>query len=265
MEQYFAANKKLWDEKVPVHLDSDLYMMEEFLNGKSSLCPVVQEQVGDVKGKSILHLQCHFGQDSLSLARMGAKVTGVDFSAQAIANARKLNDQLNLDVKFVEANVLELNGLLEEKFDMVFTSFGTIIWLPDLNNWSAVIKHHLKPHGEFVMVEFHPTINAMDWENASFDYNYFNTGTPYHEVVEGTYADKDSNLKGEEYFWLHSFEAIFSNLLAKGLKLNEFKEYPFSSYDVFGKMNKIEDWKFVWSKMKVSFPHMFSIKMTLEG
>ena len=261
MEQYFEANQILWNNKVPVHLDSDMYMMDEFLKGESSLCPVVQEQLGDINGKSILHLQCHFGQDSLSMARMGAKVTAVDFSKEAIKKARELNEQLGLDVEFVEANVLSLNGMLEDKFDIVFTSFGTVIWLPELNSWADVIKHHLKPGGEFIFVEFHPFINGMDWDTGSFDYNYFNTGKPYHEIVEGTYADQSADLKGEEYFWLHNFEDTISPLLKLGLSMTSFKEYPFSSYDVFGKMKKIEDWKYVWSQAKVSFPHMFSLKM----
>lgn len=262
MEQYFKANQKLWDDKVPFHLKSSLYNMEAFLNGHSSLCPVVQQEVGNVNGKSILHLQCHFGQDSLSLARMGAKVTGVDFSGEAISKARALNEQLGLDATFIQANVMELNEKLTESYDMVFTSFGTIIWLPELKAWANVISQRLKPGGSFVFVEFHPVINAMDWDRGTFDYNYFNSGKPYHEIVEGTYADKDADLKGEEYFWLHSFEDVLSPLLAEGMHLTSFKEYPFSSYDVFGEMKKLEEWKFVWTKTQASFPHMFSLQMT---
>ncbi len=261
MENYFDTNKKLWNDKVPVHLGSELYMLEEFLKGSSSLCPVVTQQLGDIKGKSILHLQCHFGQDSLSMARMGAKVTGVDFSEEAIKKAKDLNEQLNLDATFVEANVLELEKQLEGQFDIVFTSFGTIVWLPDLNKWANIINRFLKPGGQFIFVEFHPTINSLDWDTGSFDYNYFNSGEPYHETVNGTYADMDSDLKGEEYFWQHSFGEIFNALLGQGLSLQSFEEYPFSSYDVFGEMKKIDNWKYVYAKMQASFPHMFSMKM----
>lgn len=261
MKTYFDTNKKLWNDKVPVHLNSELYMLEAFKKGKSSLCPVVTEQLGDIKGKSILHLQCHFGQDSLQMARMGAKVTGVDFSGIAIEQARSLNEELGLNATFVEANVLELDQHHEGKYDMVFTSFGTIVWLPDLNKWASIVNHFLKPGGEFVFVEFHPTINSMDWDTAKFDYNYFNSGEPYHEMVSGTYADESSDLQGEEYFWQHSFGEIFSSLLGQGLTLKNFQEYPFSSYNVFGEMNKIEEWKYVFAKVKASFPHMFSLKM----
>lgn len=261
MKNYFDTNKKLWNDKVPVHLNSDLYMLEDFMKGKSSLCPVSIEQLGDIKGKSILHLQCHFGQDSLSMARMGAKVTGVDFSSEAINKGKELNEKLGLDVTFVEANVLELDQLLKGQFDIVFTSFGTIVWLPDLDKWASIINHFLKPGGQFIFVEFHPTINSMDWDTATFDYNYFNSGEPYHEIVNGTYADTSADLKGEEYFWQHSFAEILTSLLGQGLNLQSFEEYPFSSYDVFGEMNKIEEWKYVYAKVKASFPHMFSLKM----
>jgi len=264
MEKYFDTNKKLWNDKVPVHLNSELYMLEAFMKGKSSLCPVSTEQLGDIKGKSILHLQCHFGQDSLSMARMGAKVTGADFSKEAIQKAKELNSELGLDATFVEANVLELDQHLNGLYDIVYTSFGTITWLPDLHQWARVINHFLKPGGQFIFVEFHPTINSLEWDTASFDYNYFNSGEPYHEMVLGTYADIGSDLKGEEYFWQHSFGEIFGALLGQGFQLQSFEEYPFSSYDVFGEMNKVEEWKYVYSKIKASFPHMFSMKM-LKG
>ena len=259
MKQYFQANKKLWDNKVDFHVKSPMYDMESFKKGKSSLCPISQKMLGDISGKSILHLQCHFGQDSMSMARMGANVTAVDFSPKAIEKARAINNELNLNVNFVEANVLELQDHLDGKFDIVFTSFGTIVWLPDLDLWASVIKHFLKEDGQFIFVEFHPAIDTVDWDSGKISYNYFNRGTPYKEISQGTYADKDAPLADEEYFWIHSLDEIFNALMSKGLKLQSFKEYPFSSYDVFGEMEKLEEWKYVCKQIPVAFPHMFSV------
>ncbi|MFT4664628.1 MAG: 2-polyprenyl-3-methyl-5-hydroxy-6-metoxy-1,4-benzoquinol methylase [Polaribacter sp.] len=132
MKDYFKDNERLWDQKTPIHLKAEFYDLPGFLNGKTSLR---QPELADlpaslVNGKSMLHLQCHFGQDSLSFARMGAKVTGIDLSGNAIAEAKKLNKQLGLDATFVKSNVYDLPENLEGQFDIVFTSYGTITWLP---------------------------------------------------------------------------------------------------------------------------------------
>ena len=131
-KDYLEVNKKLWNEKTTIHVGSDFYEMEEFLAGKNTLKPIETPLLGDVKGKSILHLQCHFGQDSLSLARMGAKVTGLDLSDASISKAQELNKKMGLDAKFVCSDVYSAKNHIKEKFDIVFTSYGTIGWLPDL-------------------------------------------------------------------------------------------------------------------------------------
>ena len=141
MENYQELNREAWNKRTKVHLESSFYDQEAFLKGASSLNPIELELLGDVRGKSILHLQCHFGQDSISLARLGAKVTGVDLSDQSIAEARKLSEQCHVDVHFIESDVLELNGKLDGQFDVVFTSYGTIGWLPDLEKWAGLLPH----------------------------------------------------------------------------------------------------------------------------
>ena len=157
-QQFFEANKELWNQRTMVHKDSSFYDVPAFINGKSSLNKIELDDLGDVTGKKILHLQCHFGMDTLSLARMGAKVTGVDLSDTAIAEARKLNEQLGLDVEFICCNVYNLKDHLKEQFDIVFTSYGVIGWLPDLNKWAEIISHYTKPGGFFYMGEFHPVV-----------------------------------------------------------------------------------------------------------
>lgn len=178
---YISANKTAWNTKTEHHINSEFYDMPGFLNGNNSLKEIELNILGNVKGKSILHLQCHFGQDSLSLARMGAKVTGIDFSDKAIEKARELNSQLNLDAQFICCDIYDLPNQLNKQFDIVFTSYGTIgCKLPDLDRWAEVVSQFLKPNGQFVMADFHPVVWMMDNEFQKIQYNYFNV----EEIVE---------------------------------------------------------------------------------
>ncbi|HKK38655.1 MAG TPA: class I SAM-dependent methyltransferase, partial [Cryomorphaceae bacterium] len=153
---YQQINRQSWNDRVDSHLKSEFYDVEGFLKGQASLKEIELPLLGDVNGKSILHLQCHFGQDTLSLQRMGANCVGVDLSDKAIEAAQNLNEELGLNARFVACDVYEAPKHIDEKFDVVFTSYGTIGWLPDLDRWAEVIAHFLKPGGKLVFVEFHP-------------------------------------------------------------------------------------------------------------
>lgn len=257
MQEYFEINKKLWNQKVPIHLNTELYDMEAFMAGKTSLDEAALLHLGDVKGKSILHLQCHFGQDSLSLARMGAKVTAVDLSDVAIDKARELNNTLGLNVNFICCNVYDLKEHLDEQFDIVYTSYGTIVWLPDLNKWADIIHHFLAPAGKFVFLDFHPIIDMLNWDTHAFEYDYFNPIKPYIETNQGTYADKDADVSLTECFWTHSMAEVVQALLDKRLSIKNMSEYDYSPYDVFGEMVKIDDMKYKFKDMKVAFPYFY--------
>ncbi len=260
MQDYFDTNKKLWDAKTTIHKDSEFYDLENFKKGKTSLKKFELDALGDVSGKSLLHLQCHFGQDTLSWARMGAKATGADLSSKSIELAKELNKELGLDAKFVQANVLELDQHLEGKFDIIFTSYGTIGWLPDLDQWAHVINHFLKPGGIFYIADFHPLLYMYDWENNEMKYPYFNTGA-FEEVEEGTYADRESGIALKEYFWQHSLAETLSALLKKGLQLIDFQEFKESPYNCFPNMEATENGMFVYGKKELQLPHVFSIKV----
>ena len=143
----FEVNRNTWNQKVAIHATSDFYGMEDFKKGKSSLNSFELEALGDVSGKSLLHLQCHFGQDTLSWSKLGASCTGIDLSDEAITLAEKLASELDLNAKFVCCNVLDTSKYVSETFDIVFTSYGTIGWLPDLNPWAEMIAERLKPGG----------------------------------------------------------------------------------------------------------------------
>ncbi len=262
MESYFDTNKELWNGKVPYHLESDLYALDAFKTGATSLKEIELALIDDVKGKSILHPQCHFGQDSLSLARMGADVVGVDFSSEAIKTAKQLNQELNLNTQFIESNVYDIPQHINQEFDVVFASYGVVLWLPDLTKWAKIIYDRLKKGGRFILVEFHPTIYVLDWDSRQIHYNYFHETTPYLEITNGTYADPDAPLQSKEYFWVHNFSDMMMPFLKLGMKLIDFQEYDFSPYNVFGEMSERKKDQFVFKDMETSFPYVFS--MVLE-
>ncbi len=258
--KYFEANKKMWNDRTGIHVKSEFYNVEGFKEGKTSLKFIELEELGDVNGKSILHLQCHFGQDSLSLARMGAKVTGIDLSEKAIEEAQKLNDKLSLNVEFICCNVYDIEKHLNEKFDIVYTSYGVIGWLPDLSRWAELISKYLKTGGLFYMVEFHPYIWAFDDDFEYFKYSYFHTGETIEDYVEGTYTDGDTHLSGTDYCWNHDLAYVFTCLMDNGLQIKSFKEFPFSVYNIFPDMEEIGKDKFVMKKFGDKIPYLYSVK-----
>lgn len=257
-ENYLEKNRKAWNQKTEHHVQSDFYELDAFLGGKNVLREVELGLLGDVKGKNILHLQCHFGLDSLSLARMGAYITGVDLSDKAIEQAQKLNTELNLDAKFICCDIYSLPEHLKDEFDIVFTSYGTIGWLPDLGKWSEIIQHYLKATGKFVMVDFHPFIWTFDDAMQKISYDYFKT-EEILEVIEGTYADRNAPIKTETVSWNHSLDEIIGSLLQKGLSLQHFGEYDFSPYNCFRNLKEREPGKFVFEHIPFKIPMMYSI------
>lgn len=257
-ENYLKENKKLWNARVPVHVDSEFYGMKEFLEGKSSLKEIELDLLGDVAGKSILHLQCHFGQDSLSLARMGAKVTGMDLSDSAIIKAREINNQIGTNAEFICCDVYSLKEHLDKKFDMVYTSYGTIGWLPHLDKWADIISHFLKPGGEFIFAEFHPVVWMFDDRFKEIAYSYFNVETIITES-QGTYTDRNADLRHKEYGWNHSLDEVISALLKSGLTITTFKEYDFSPYNCFQHMIKEGD-RFYIEHLGKKMPMVYALK-----
>lgn len=229
--EHLNANRDLWNARVKAHTDSDFYNNDAFLNGKTSLNNIETDILGDIAGKKVLHLQCHFGQDSLSLARMGAQVTGLDFSEEAIKMAKSLNTQLGLDARFVCSNVLDAAKNISEEFDLIFTSYGTIGWISDLNKYFDQVSSLLKPNGTFLIVDFHPFIWMYNSEFSQLDYSYFNTGVIEEEAV-GSYAAPHAHPEMKEFGWNHSLGEIFEGFHNK-LTVQLFKEFDFSPYPIF--------------------------------
>lgn len=242
MENYLDINKNSWNAKVEPHLKSDFYFVDEFLKGRTSLNSIESQLLGDIQGKSILHLQCHFGQDSISLSRLGAKVTGIDLSDKAIETAKKLAEKCNTDTEFICTDVYNLPNVLDRKFDIVFTSYGTIGWLPDLNKWAKVINHFLNPDGKFIMAEFHPAVWMFDDDFTKVSYNYFNE-KPIIETYEGTYADQSADIVQEYVMWNHSLAEVLQNLINNQLEVKIFQEFDWSPYPCFRHVEEFEKGK----------------------
>lgn len=255
---YLDLNRDSWNRRTPVHVASEFYGVEEFVKGTSSLKHIELNLLGDVKDKRILHLQCHFGQDTLSLARMGAKVTGVDFSDKAIEAANTLANKINTEARFICCDIYSLPEQLNEEFDMVFTSYGTIGWLPDLDKWARVIHRFLKPGGKFVFVEFHPVVWMFDDEFKDIKYNYFNSG-PLHETENGTYAEQNAPLKTEYIGWNHSTGEMLSSLLNNGIQLLSFEEFNYSPYACFQNTVKIDEDKYQIPHLGDKIPMVFAL------
>ena len=209
----------------------------------------------------MLHLQCHFGMDSLDWARRGANVTGIDLSDTAIHEAKKLNDELGLNAKFICCNLYDLKEHLDDKFDIVFTSYGVIGWLPDLDKWAEIISQYLKPGGIFYMAEFHPVVWMFDDEFTHIKYFYDN-----REVIitdsEGTYTDRSAAIKAKEYGWNHSLSEVLNALIKQGLKIEMFNEHMYSPYPCFNKMIQGEDGRWRIKGIEGKIPMVYSIRAT---
>lgn len=260
-EDYLEINRASWNKRVDSHYKSDFYAVNAFIAGKSSLNPIEVELLPNLQGKRVLHLQCHFGQDSLSLARLGAKVTGVDLSDEAIKKARALNSLCGLDAEFVCCDVYQIADFIKGRFDLVFSSYGTIGWLPDLEKWAGLISKYLKPGGSFVFAEFHPFVWMYNSDFSRLAYSYFKTEAII-EKEEGTYADKNAKLDIESISWNHSISEVLGSLLGAGLKLDVFKEFDYSPYDCFKNTEPVGEGKFRIKNFQSKVPLVYALKAT---
>lgn len=260
-ENYLEKNRQLWNSRTEIHLKSEFYDVEGFLKGKSSLNEIELKLLGDINGKSILHLQCHFGQDSISLSRLGAKVTGVDLSDKAIDSARQIAKDAQSDAAFVCCDIYDLPNHLNEKFDIVFTSYGTIGWLPDLDRWAKVIAHFLKPNGRFIIAEFHPFVWMYDNNFEHIAYSYFKAEAIV-ETEDSTYADTSADIHLDSITWNHSLSEVMSSLLKNGMQIDAFEEYDYSPYNCFNKTIEFEPGKFRIEHFGNKIPMVYAMSAT---
>ncbi|XXX73642.1 class I SAM-dependent methyltransferase [Sorangium sp. So ce134] len=258
--EWFDMNRSAWNARTPVHLGSKFYDMAAFRAGASSLKPIELEQVGDVRGKTLLHLQCHFGQDTLSWARQGARVTGLDLSDEAVRAARALASELSIDARFVEANVYDAPAALGgETFDIVFTSYGVLGWLPDMTRWARTAAACLKPGGVLHLVEFHPLVWTFDDAFEHIAYAYDGNGEPIITEQTGTYADRDAPVKLHEVGFNHGIGTVVTALLEAGLTLERLRELDWSPYDIFPDMEEGPPGQFRMKKFGRRLPLVFAL------
>ena len=258
---YIEINRNSWNNRTETHIKSDFYDVEGFIQGKSSLNEIELNLLGDIKGKKILHLQCHFGQDTLSLSRLGAEVTGIDLSDEAIKNARALAEQIQSSAQFVCCDIYDLPHHLKEQFDIAYTSYGVIGWLPDMDKWAQVIRTFLKPGGKFVFVEFHPVVWMFDDDFQKIEYNYFNREAIV-ETESGTYADKGADITQSYVCWNHSMSEVVSSLMKVGLSINQFEEFDYSPYACFAHTVEFKPNKYRIKHLEDRIPMVYALVAT---
>lgn len=257
--EWVALNRAHWDEKVPVHLASEFYDLAPLRRGEGRLYPIEEAELPRIapegwEGLRVLHLQCHFGADSLVLAQRGAQVVGLDFSMPAIRAARELADELGLAdrTRFVCADLYDARHRLPdpEGFDVVFTTWGTIGWLPDTAEWARIIAWFLKPGGRLYFADGHPTAFVFDETNGTVPvggvpyplptYGYFRSdGLSLDE--DGDYADPDATLANSRTVeWMHPLGRTITDLIDAGLAIDFVHEHDAVPWQIFAAAERDE-------------------------
>ncbi len=263
MDKYLENNKAVWNEATPIHEKSAFYDVAGFKAGRCTLKSIELEEMGDVTGKSLLHLQCHFGLDTLSWGRRGAQVTGVDFSGESIKLARRLSEETGITADFICSDIYDLPEVLKSKFDIVFTSYGVLTWLPDLKKWGEIVAHFLKPGGYFYIAEFHPITMIYDDSPDSTELeiilSYFQGEEPLKFDPSHDYAS-GVPVKHGTFEWQYPLGDVVTALINAGLHLEFLHEFPVCCYKGLPVMKKDDDgW---WRIDGDPIPLTFSIKAT---
>lgn len=263
MEQYLEANRKLWDQWTAEHEASPFYDVAGFRAGKDRLRSIELSEMPDVRGKTLLHLQCHFGLDTLAWARRGAIASGVDFSEESIALARSLSQELAIPADFYCSDIYNLPAVLDGQFDIVFTSYGVLHWLKDLQRWGEVIAHFLKPGGIFYIVEDHPVMRVFDGQaegELRVKRQYFYAAEPDKVEMTGSYATDNQGERQEFYIWNHGLGEIVNALIAAGLRIEFLHEFPYAARAKLKNMEKGEDGWWRLTKQHGMIPFLFSLQ-----
>jgi SAM-dependent methyltransferase len=274
-QETFAVNLARWNEVVAIHAASPFYRVREFLAGDDILLPIEAREIGELSGKSLIHLQCHFGLDTLCLARRGAQVTGLDFAPNAIATARELAMEAGIDARFIEGNLYDAPSLISDRFDRAYVTWGAINWLPDIKGWAKVVAAMLKPGGELYLLEGHPFAFTLDQvadgvapggkQDASAPlrptFPYFSSGAPLVLEMDETYtgdAIKIRNTRTHEF--VHGIGDILTALIEAGLTLTYFQEHDSLAWAMWPKMIEGPDRMYRMPTGEPSLPLSFSVR-----
>ena len=267
---WLALNRANWDARVPIHASSRFYDVPGFVAGRSCLREFELAEVGDVGGRTLLHLQCHIGTDTLSWARLGATVTGLDFSGPALETARSVAEQIGAtDARFVESDVYEAATALEgQTFDIVYTGLGAICWLPDLERWAKTAASLVKPGGFLYLAEFHPVSDILADDGKTIELDYFSTeprvweeGVTYTDYAPGENDTDGASLSEHAVSvdWQHGIGEVVSALLAADLRIELLHEHDYSLFPRFPDM-LVEGDRYLLSPGRPRVPLMYSIR-----
>lgn len=257
-QRWTRTNRDSWNSRTAEHLASSFYDVPAFLRGGDTLKPLETDLCGDVHGRDLLHLQCHFGLDTLSWARRGAQATGVDFSTSAIAAARAIAAQASLQARFHVADVMDLPTRLHCGFDLVVSTYGVLCWLPSLPEWARNVARCLRTGGRLVLVEFHPILDVFGSGCISGSSDYFEA-TPILSRTRGSYAARECPLELTDIRWAHSLGAIIDAISRAGMTIRQVAEHPFCVYPIVPWL-EIERDGYWWPAERAGRPPcMFSI------
>ncbi len=258
---WVQINRKAWNLRTVAHIDSDFYNLARFKITKNDLPEIDLEALGDIKGKKILHLQCHFGMNSLSMVSMGANVTGADLSDASIQKAQELSLELHLPARFIRANIYDLPVLLHETFDMVYTSWGALCWLPDLYRWGKLVRQFIKPGGVLHVVEFHPVLYMMG--SPGWPYDYFGR-QPVDETEAGSYAGpKNHSIRSITFD--HPTATLINAVIQNGLQIKAFREFDYMPYPVFNSTDTLEKGKWRLEGYDRRMPYAYHLHAVQPG
>jgi len=269
LDHYRETNRANWDSRVDSHYGSDGYGAARFIADPTHLSGVVgfdREKVPDVSGKRIVHLQCHIGTDTISWARLGANVTGVDFSEKSIEAARRLSTESGTRARFVLSELYDSPEVIGETFDIVYTGVGAICWLPDIKGWAKVVSSFLEPGGRFYMREGHPIMWALDYERDGDElvikYPYFEQSEPLSFSEETTYAGDGVLSNPMIYVWNHGLAEVLQALIDAGLRIDQVEEYDALEWEA-GPVNQLgDDGMFRLAEGRERLPVMWSVLAT---
>jgi SAM-dependent methyltransferase len=254
VDDYIAINRAMWDERAPVHASSPDYGFARFVDDPGHLSSVVrfdQPRLGDISGLRGIHLQCHIGTDTLSLARLGARISGLDFSPPALAAARGLAARTGTDITYYESDVYKAASVVDGPYDLVYTGIGALCWLPAVRPWAQVVASLLRTGGRLFIREGHPMLWAHDetLKPPALGYPYFETADPVviDDPNPGTYVTTDVTLKvGLSHSWNHGLGEIFTALMDAGLTVTAFEEHnslPWCAFPGHMTRDDAEEWR----------------------
>jgi len=272
---YQSVNRASWDERVPAHVASPDYALAQFFEDPLFLSGVVRFDVpllGDVKGLRAVHLQCHIGTDTLSLARLGASVSGLDFSAPALEEARKLAQATGTDIEYVQAEVYDAVEVFGEgRFDLVYTGVGALCWMPDIERWADVVVRLLADGGRLFLREGHPMLWAIDETRADgllvVDYPYFECEQPVVWTEGGTYVQTEATFENNTtHVWNHGLGELVGALLARGMRVTGLAEHDSAPWEALpGRMEKLDSGEYRLTERRERLPLSYTLQAVKEG